>query len=341
MIGSGVDGTVDRAAGAGGGLPGHDLRRRAAARNDLEHRRRPVPPLRRVPTRARSRPNSWRSSPARSIIAGAGSRSWSATITASAGCRPMSRRDSPGSKLIANFPPINRMLTPRRASVPARQRAPLRHDVRRDRALSPADDPRRADRRRQDRGAPVRDSRRHRRASRSARLQLHRPRQPRAVRRPGPAPARGQLAILEPQPEVRYAFTGGPGYMFPRPDGIILGGTFELDNGTRRPSPRRSPRIIAATSASSPASAAPLEVPGAGPDIAWRNELSRPIPQSGGEPAEVLKDKLTPKAIVAALNEHIVGQDDAKRAVAVALRNRWRRQQLRPSCATRSRPRTS
>ena len=54
------------------------------------------------------------------------------------------------------------------------------------------------------------------------------------------------------------------------------------------------------------------------------------IPQSGGEPSEVLKDKLTPKAIVAALDEHIVGQDDAKRAVAVALRNRWRRQQLSP-----------
>src|SRR5437016_11002367 len=54
------------------------------------------------------------------------------------------------------------------------------------------------------------------------------------------------------------------------------------------------------------------------------------IPQSGGEQAEVLKDKLTPKAIVAALNEHIIGQDDAKKAVAVALRNRWRRQQLSP-----------
>ncbi|MDB5726056.1 MAG: ATP-dependent protease ATP-binding subunit HslU [Novosphingobium sp.] len=37
---------------------------------------------------------------------------------------------------------------------------------------------------------------------------------------------------------------------------------------------------------------------------------------------------LTPKAIVAALDAHIVGQKDAKRAVAVALRNRWRRQQL-------------
>ena len=39
---------------------------------------------------------------------------------------------------------------------------------------------------------------------------------------------------------------------------------------------------------------------------------------------------LTPKAIVAALDEHIIGQKDAKRAVAVALRNRWRRQQLGP-----------
>jgi ATP-dependent HslUV protease ATP-binding subunit HslU len=53
------------------------------------------------------------------------------------------------------------------------------------------------------------------------------------------------------------------------------------------------------------------------------------ISQSG-EQAELLKDKLTPKAIVAALDHHIVGQDDAKKAVAVALRNRWRRQQLAP-----------
>ncbi|HEY8434088.1 MAG TPA: AAA family ATPase, partial [Sphingomicrobium sp.] len=53
------------------------------------------------------------------------------------------------------------------------------------------------------------------------------------------------------------------------------------------------------------------------------------MPQSG-DSSEVLKDKLTPKAIVAALDAHIVGQDDAKKAVAVALRNRWRRQQLPP-----------
>lgn len=41
-------------------------------------------------------------------------------------------------------------------------------------------------------------------------------------------------------------------------------------------------------------------------------------------------DHLTPKAIVAALDEHIIGQKEAKRAVAVALRNRWRRQRLAP-----------
>ena len=41
-------------------------------------------------------------------------------------------------------------------------------------------------------------------------------------------------------------------------------------------------------------------------------------------------ESLTPKAIVAALDEHIIGQQAAKRAVAVALRNRWRRQRLAP-----------
>src|SRR5215208_4166142 len=37
---------------------------------------------------------------------------------------------------------------------------------------------------------------------------------------------------------------------------------------------------------------------------------------------------LTPKEIVSELDKYIVGQNDAKRAVAVAIRNRWRRQQL-------------
>ena len=39
---------------------------------------------------------------------------------------------------------------------------------------------------------------------------------------------------------------------------------------------------------------------------------------------------LTPREIVAELDRYVVGQADAKRAVAVALRNRWRRQQLAP-----------
>ena len=44
-----------------------------------------------------------------------------------------------------------------------------------------------------------------------------------------------------------------------------------------------------------------------------------------------MNDTLTPKQIVRALDEHIVGQHDAKRAVVVALRNRWRRQRLSPA----------
>ena len=39
-------------------------------------------------------------------------------------------------------------------------------------------------------------------------------------------------------------------------------------------------------------------------------------------------EQLTPKQIVAELDRHIIGQDHAKRAVAIALRNRWRRMQL-------------
>lgn len=40
---------------------------------------------------------------------------------------------------------------------------------------------------------------------------------------------------------------------------------------------------------------------------------------------------LTPKEIVAELDKYIIGQKDAKKAVAVAIRNRWRRQQLPPA----------
>ena len=38
--------------------------------------------------------------------------------------------------------------------------------------------------------------------------------------------------------------------------------------------------------------------------------------------------EMTPREIVQELDKHIVGQDEAKRAVAIALRNRWRRMQI-------------
>ncbi len=44
-------------------------------------------------------------------------------------------------------------------------------------------------------------------------------------------------------------------------------------------------------------------------------------------------EHLTPKQIVKELDRYIIGQDQAKRAVAVAIRNRWRRQQLDPKMA--------
>ena len=45
------------------------------------------------------------------------------------------------------------------------------------------------------------------------------------------------------------------------------------------------------------------------------------------------KPAFTPREVVSELDRYIVGQRDAKRAVAIALRNRWRRQQLDPKLA--------
>ena len=61
----------------------------------------------------------------------------------------------------------------------------------------------------------------------------------------GMIPVRGQIAILRPQSEVRYAASGEWGYMFPRADGIILGGTFERGEWSRVPDPARIARILA------------------------------------------------------------------------------------------------
>src|SRR5215831_14391926 len=51
------------------------------------------------------------------------------------------------------------------------------------------------------------------------------------------------------------------------------------------------------------------------------------------EEEQLALDELTPREIVAELDKYVVGQNDAKRAVAIALRNRMRRQKLPPDLA--------
>jgi D-amino-acid oxidase len=57
-------------------------------------------------------------------------------------------------------------------------------------------------------------------------------------------PVRGQLAVLQPQHEVQYAVAGRAGYMFPRGDGILLGGTFERGVTDPTPQPEDIARIV-------------------------------------------------------------------------------------------------
>ena len=54
---------------------------------------------------------------------------------------------------------------------------------------------------------------------------------------------------------------------------------------------------------------------------------------SSAEEEQLALDELTPREIVAELDKHVIGQKDAKRAVAIALRNRTRRQKLTPELA--------
>ena len=56
------------------------------------------------------------------------------------------------------------------------------------------------------------------------------------------------------------------------------------------------------------------------------------LPQSSTDEAPLL-DELTPREIVAELDKHVIGQADAKKSVAIALRNRVRRQKLEPEMA--------
>ncbi|MDX6484225.1 MAG: D-amino-acid oxidase [Gaiellaceae bacterium] len=57
-------------------------------------------------------------------------------------------------------------------------------------------------------------------------------------------PVRGQLAVLLPQPEVDYCYLGGDAYMFPRRDGIILGGTWGRHDWSLTPKPELTTQII-------------------------------------------------------------------------------------------------
>ncbi len=58
-------------------------------------------------------------------------------------------------------------------------------------------------------------------------------------------PVKGQLTILLPQPEVQYAIGRGGLYMFPRTDGILLGGTHERGVWTLEPNLEKKQEIMA------------------------------------------------------------------------------------------------
>src|SRR5262245_23958317 len=59
-----------------------------------------------------------------------------------------------------------------------------------------------------------------------------------------------------------------------------------------------------------------------GVNTSMKDDAKNALPDAGATPAPVM----TPREIVSELDRYIVGQRDAKRAVAIALRNRWRRQ---------------
>jgi len=58
-------------------------------------------------------------------------------------------------------------------------------------------------------------------------------------------PVKGQLTFLLPQPEVQYAIVGGDLYMFPRSDGILLGGTHEEGVWSLEPNLEKKAEVLA------------------------------------------------------------------------------------------------
>jgi len=62
-------------------------------------------------------------------------------------------------------------------------------------------------------------------------------------------------------------------------------------------------------------------------------ELEGKVIKEGNLLAGGMENELTPQEIVAELNKYIIGQKAAKKAVAIALRNRFRRRKLPPELA--------
>jgi glycine/D-amino acid oxidase-like deaminating enzyme len=60
----------------------------------------------------------------------------------------------------------------------------------------------------------------------------------------GLIPVRGQLEVLLPQPEIDYCYIANQGYMFPRRDGIVLGGTFQHENWSLASDPADTKTIL-------------------------------------------------------------------------------------------------
>jgi glycine/D-amino acid oxidase-like deaminating enzyme len=58
-------------------------------------------------------------------------------------------------------------------------------------------------------------------------------------------PVRGQLSVLAPQPRIDYTVLHYNRYMFPRSDGIVLGGTFQFGATSLEPDPGTVQRIVA------------------------------------------------------------------------------------------------
>jgi glycine/D-amino acid oxidase-like deaminating enzyme len=59
-------------------------------------------------------------------------------------------------------------------------------------------------------------------------------------------PIKGQLTVLLPQPEIDYTVLEDHYYMFPRRDGILLGGTFERDQWDMSPDREAEKKVIEA-----------------------------------------------------------------------------------------------